>query len=92
MLDSTHVIRKPLVTEKATAGMELNQYTFEVDRRATKDDVRRAVEAIYGVKVEAVQTQLRKGKRRRLKYGWVQERPTKKATVRLRDEDTIELF
>lgn len=92
MLDSTHVIRKPLVTEKATAGMELNQYTFEVDRRATKDDVRRAVETIYGVKVEAVQTQLRKGKRRRLKFGWVQERPTKKATVRLRDEDTIELF
>ncbi|MEM9064160.1 MAG: 50S ribosomal protein L23 [Planctomycetota bacterium] len=92
MMESTHVIRKPLVTEKATAGMEENQYTFEVDRRATKDDIRRAVEVIYGVKVERVQTQLRKGKRRRLKYGWVQERPTKKAVVRLRDEDTIELF
>jgi len=93
MIDSTHVLKKPLVTEKATFDMnEDNRYTFEVDRRAGKDDVKRAVESVYGVRVAGVQTLLRKGKRRRLKYGWVQEQPTKKAIVRLHPEDKIELF
>ncbi|TVQ60311.1 MAG: 50S ribosomal protein L23 [Phycisphaerales bacterium] len=93
MMESTHVIRRPILTEKSTFGMnEQARYAFEVDRRATKDDVKAAVERIYGVKVIGVATQVRKGKLRRLRYGWVQERTSKKAVVRLKEGDVIELF
>lgn len=91
-MDTTDVIMKPLVTEKATGEIEEGRYTFQVNRRATKRDVKRAVETLYGVTVEGVQTQLRKGRRRRLRYGWVVEKPSKKATVRLKEGQTIELF
>jgi large subunit ribosomal protein L23 len=92
-MEATHVIKKPLVTEKATYAMnEFNQYSFVVDRRASKDDVRRAVEEIYGVKVDGVTTQNRKGARRRTRYGYVTIATTKKATVRLREGQAIELF
>ena len=92
-MEPIYIIKKPLVTEKATFhANESGRYSFLVDRSATKDDIKRAVESLYKVKVVGVQTQVRKGKERRLKYGWVQERETKKATVRLREGDTIELF
>ncbi len=92
-MEPIYVIKRPLVTEKATYHANENgRYSFVVDRKATKDDIKRAVEALYKVKVVGVQTQVRKGKERRLKYGWVQERETKKATVRLREGDNIELF
>lgn len=88
-----YVLKKPLVTEKSTFDMEeRNRYAFEVDRRATKADIRRAVETVYGVKVEDVSTQRRKGGARRLRYGWVNEAVTKKAIVRLREGDSIDLF
>ncbi|MEM1331161.1 MAG: 50S ribosomal protein L23 [Planctomycetota bacterium] len=93
MLDSTHVLKKPLVTEKTTMGMnEDNRFSFLIDRRATKTDVKRAVEQVYGVRVTGVQTQVRKGKERRMRYGWVSEKVSKTATVRLHPDDTIELF
>lgn len=89
----THVIKKPLVTEKSTFAMnEENRYSFLVDRRASKDEIKRAVEEIYNVKVASVATQLRKGKRRRLRYGYVRLATTKKATVRLAGDATIDLF
>lgn len=92
-MDSTYIIKKPILTEKSTAAMnEEARYTFEVDRRATKTEVKRAVEHLYGVKVEGVATQVRKGGERRLKYGWVTEKKTKKATVRLAKGQVIELF
>lgn len=92
-MDSTYIIKKPILTEKSTAAMnEESRYTFEVDRRATKTEVKRAVEQLYGVKVEGVATQVRKGGERRLKYGWVTEKKTKKATVRLAKGQVIELF
>ena len=59
---------------------------------ATKADIRRAVETIYGVKVEDVSTQTRKGGNRRLRYGWVRDPVSKKAIVRLREGDSIDLF
>ena len=89
----SYVLKKPLLTEKSAFDMEeRNRYAFEVDRRATKADIRRAVETVYGVKVENVSTQTRKGARRRLRYGWVNEGVTKKAIVRLREGDSIDLF
>jgi len=92
-MESTQVIKKPLLTEKTTEAMnEYGRYAFLVDRRATKVDIKTAVERVYGVRVVGIQTQVRKGKTRRLRYGWVGQKPTKKAIVRLHDDDQIELF
>ena len=92
-MDATYVIKKPMLTEKSTFAMnEEARYTFLVDRTASKDQIKRAVESLYGVKVVGVTTQVRKGKERRLKYGWVTEKVSKKATVRLAEGQTIELF
>jgi len=82
-----------MLTEKSTEAMnEQGRFTFLVDRRASKDQIKDAVESIYGVKVVGVNTQVRKGKERRLKYGWVTETKTKKAIVRLAEGQTIDLF
>lgn len=92
-MDPVYVIKKPLLTEKSTMAQEgANVYTFEVDRRASKDQIRDAVERAYGVKVEKVNTQVRKGKARRMRYGYVLEGKSKKATVRLKDGDAIDLI
>ena len=50
------VIRRPLITEKATKALELNQYTFEVEHRAAKPDIKAAVEKMFDVKVVGVST------------------------------------
>jgi large subunit ribosomal protein L23 len=87
------IIKKPLVTEKGTWAMnEQNRYAFQVDTRASKGDIKAAIEKIYNVKVEKVNTQVRKGVQRRLKYGLVQLSDTKTAIVRLKEGSTIELF
>jgi large subunit ribosomal protein L23 len=92
-MHATHVIKKPIVTEKSTYAMnEQNRYSFLVDRRATKDKIKRSIEEIYGVRVESVATQVRKGARRRLRYGYVQLPTTKKALVRLAEGQSIDLF
>ncbi|MEZ6244119.1 MAG: 50S ribosomal protein L23 [Phycisphaerales bacterium] len=87
-----YIIRKPLLTEKSTMGMEEGQYVFEVDRRASKTDIKDAVERAYGVNVVGVTTQVRKGKVKRTRYGYVKEGTTKKATVRVKEGQVIELF
>jgi len=90
---ATYIIRKPVLTEKTTAAMnEFGRYTFEVDRRATKDEITAAVESLYGVHVEGIETRTYKGKLKRLRYGYVRESKKKHATVRLRDGESIELF
>lgn len=92
-MNPLHVIKKPLVTEKgAFQGAEFNRHVFLVDRLATKDQIKAAVQEMYGVRVEAVSTQNRKGKRKRTRFGYVIEPTTKKAVVKIHDEDTIELF
>lgn len=92
-MDPVYIIKKPLITEKTTIAQEhANVYAFEVDRRATKTDIRDAVERAYSVSVEKVNTVVRKGKTRRMRYGYVLEGKTKKAIVRLKEGDTIELI
>jgi large subunit ribosomal protein L23 len=92
-MQAHYVIKKPILTEKSTFTMnEGKQYAFEVDRTANKQQIKAAVQHLYNVRVLSVNTQVRKGEERRLKYGLVVEPPTKKATVRLHPEDTIELF
>ena len=92
-MDAIYIIKRPLVTEKSTFQMnELNQYAFEVDPRASKPEIKAAIEQIYKVRVVGVNTQVRKGKERRLKYGYVTAPASKRAMVRLHPDDTIELF
>jgi len=88
-----HIVHKPLLTEKTTfASSEQNRHAFIVDTRATKTEIKAAIEELYNVKVEAVATVNRKERRRRYRYGYVPGKTTKKAIVRLREGDTIELF
>jgi large subunit ribosomal protein L23 len=92
-MHATDVIRRPLVTEKATIDSEENnRYAFEVDRRATKGMVRRAIEDLYKVRVESVAAQNRKGETRRLKYGRVTSAAVKRAIVKIHPEDHIDLI
>ncbi len=93
MLQPHYILRKPLLTEKSTAQMEAeNVYTFEVDRSASKDDIKSAVEQAFGVRVEKVTTQVRKGGSRRFRYGKVAENSWKRAIVKVAEGQSIELF
>jgi large subunit ribosomal protein L23 len=93
MLLPTVVLRRPLVTEKATWGTnEQNRYAFEVDRRATKTEIKHAVEAVYKVRVQGVNTQVRRERDRNYKYGRVPGKTWKRAIVKVHPEDRIELF
>jgi large subunit ribosomal protein L23 len=89
----TDVIKRPLLTEKSTfAQNELNKYAFVVDVKATKDDIKKAIETLYKVKVEKVNTNIRRASTRRLRYGTVFGKFTKKAVVSLKEGQRIELF
>ena len=89
----TQIIKKPLITEKCTweSGAR-NRYSFVVDRKARKPQIKAAVEELYKVHVQKISTQIRKGKFRRTKFGPARTRDWKKATVHLAGEEKIELF
>jgi large subunit ribosomal protein L23 len=92
-MEATTVIRKPLITEKSTIeSSERNRYAFEVDRRATKPQIRKAVEELYGVRVIGVATQNRKGCMRRNRFGYWRTKDIKRAIVKLHPDDRIDLF
>ncbi|NLK07787.1 MAG: 50S ribosomal protein L23 [Firmicutes bacterium] len=92
MGDLRSIIRRPVVSEKTMALMEDNKYTFAVDLKATKPQIREAVEQIFDVKVEKVNTMRVRGKVRRMGQHEGRRPDWKKAIVTLRDGDTIELF
>ena len=87
------IIRRPLHTEKSVAAIQNNnQYHFEVDRRANKHEIRRAVEAMFpGVRVSSVNTERVKGKARRLGRMSGHTKDWKKAIVKLRSGDNIDI-
>jgi len=103
-MHATQVIKRPLITEKSTwesmhtrlkgkqAGEPLNRYSFEVDMRARKPQIREAIEALYDVRVLNVNTQVRKGQYFRTRFGPGKTSNWKKAVVTLHPEDRIELF
>ena len=86
------VIRKPLITEKATNALDLNQYTFEVDHRAAKPDIKAAVESMFNVKVIGINTMNPPRRTRRVGKFAGKRSQIKKAIVRLADGDKIQLF
>ncbi len=93
VLESHQVILRPLITEKNMSRSErYNAYAFEINRLATKLDVRRAVEELFEVKVLDVRTQNRKGKTRRFRTGTGHTRPWKKAIVKLHPDHRIDYF
>ena len=92
-LEPHQVVLKPLVTEKGMhRSTRNNAYAFEVNRLATKTDVKRAIEELFEVKVLKVHIQNRRGKprRTRMRYGYTKS--WKKAIVTLDPEHRIELF
>lgn len=87
------VLSKPVLSEKSTLVREsLNQYTFHVDLRATKTNVRSAIESMYGVKVEAVQTLITRGKVVRRGNHVSMTSKMKKAVVTLAEGSKLPLF
>ncbi|MBI3837306.1 MAG: 50S ribosomal protein L23 [Planctomycetia bacterium] len=92
-LEPHQIILRPLVTEKGMhRSTRHNAYAFEVNRQATKDDVRRAVEELFNVKVLRVHTQNRKGKPRRTRFSSGYTKDWKKAIVKLHSEHRIDFF
>lgn len=93
VLEPHQIILRPLVTEKGIhRSSKYNQYSFEVNRLATKGDVRRAVEELFNVKVTHVATQNRKGKPRRTRFRSGRTKDWKKAIVTLDEEGRINFF
>jgi len=92
-MDIEHVIKRPLHTEKSVRDItQHNMYHFEVDKRASKHDVRRAIEALFpGVRVVAVKTLWSRGRQTRTRWGPRRTRDRKKAIVQLRPGDTIDM-
>jgi large subunit ribosomal protein L23 len=93
MLADQDVVKRPLITEKSERNREAAQhYAFEVHRDATKIQVKTAVEKLFGVHVTAVRTAIARGKNKRVGRS-VGRRPNwKKATVTLKQGETIALF
>ena len=92
-MDAQRVIRRPLITEKATRMKEAtNTVCFEVDRSANKIEIARAVEKLFGVKVAHVRVANRAGKWKRMGRFIGQRKAWKKAYVRLAGEKSIEFF
>lgn len=92
MYDPHNVIIRPVVSEKSYALMEQNRYTFEVDKRAAKPLIARAVEEVFGVTVTSVNTMNVAPKPRRVRYNKGLTRSWKKAIVTLKAGDKIDFF
>ena len=87
------IIKKPIITEKSTAGIMERRYTFEVAKEATKIDIKNACEEIFGVKVKSVNTINVKGKEKRMGIHTGFRPDWKKAIVTItEDSKTIEFF
>ena len=89
--DPRDILLAPVVSEKSYSLLDEGKYTFLVDPRANKTEIKIAVEKIFDVKVASVNTINRKGKTRRTRFGIGKRKDTKRAIVSLR-EGTIDMF
>ena len=85
------VIRKPLITEKTTTASENGAVVFEVAIDSNKPMIKEAVEALFGVKVKAVNTSITKGKSKRFRGQMGRRKDVKKAYVTLEEGNTIDV-
>ena len=91
-MEARDILIRPIVTEKSTALMEQGKYTFRVPLAATKIQIRHAVEQIFKVKVQAVNTMRYEGKLKRMGRTQGRRSDWKKAVVTLKPGEAIELF
>ncbi|GAA1123097.1 large subunit ribosomal protein L23 [Arthrobacter sp. CAN_A212] len=89
--DPRDVVLAPVVSEKSYGLIDEGKYTFLVDPRSNKTEIKLAVEKIFSVKVDSINTLNRSGKRKRTRFGWGQRKGTKRAIVTLK-EGTIDIF
>ena len=92
MRDPRDVILKPVVSEKSYGLLDAGVYTFVVHPDSNKSEIKIAVEAIFNVSVEKVNTLNRKGKRKRRRQFYGTRPDTKRAIVTLKAGDRIDLF
>jgi large subunit ribosomal protein L23 len=85
------IVRRPIITEKATLVSEAGGVVFEVHKDATKPQIKAAVEDIFGVKVKAVNTVLTRGKTKKFRGRPGERRDVKKAYVMLEDGNAIDV-
>jgi large subunit ribosomal protein L23 len=90
--DHRDVLIAPVVSEKSYGLIDQNKYTFLVLPEANKTEIKIAVEKVFNVKVTAVNTVNRPGKRRRTRFGWGQRNDTKRAIVSVAEGQRIDIF
>ncbi|MFD9125781.1 50S ribosomal protein L23 [Kitasatospora sp. NPDC059571] len=90
--DPRDVLIKPVISEKSYSLLDENKYTFVVAPGANKTQIKQAVEAVFSVKVEAVNTLNRQGKRKRSRTGFGKRKDTKRAIVTLAEGNRIDIF
>jgi large subunit ribosomal protein L23 len=90
--DPRDVLLAPVVSEKSYGLLDENKYTFMVRTDANKTEIKIAVEQIFGVKVDGVNTLNREGKRKRTRTGWGRRNATKRAIVTVAAGDRIDIF
>ncbi|HCG57124.1 MULTISPECIES: 50S ribosomal protein L23 [Micrococcales] len=89
--DPRDIILAPVVSEKSYGLIDEGKYTFVVDTRANKTEIKLAIEKIFGVSVASVNTLNRQGKTRRTRFGTGKRKDTKRAIVTLKS-GTIDIF
>ena len=89
--DLYDLLRRPVITEKATNASENGAVVFEVSMKASKSDIKKAVEELFKVKVKGVNTLISKGKTKRFKGRMGKRKNIKKAYVMLEDGNTIDV-
>jgi large subunit ribosomal protein L23 len=89
--DPRDILLAPVVSEKSYGLLDEGKYTFIVDPRANKTEIKIAVERVFGVKVDSVNTLNRQGKTRRTRFGLGKRKSTKRAIVTLK-EGSIDIF
>jgi large subunit ribosomal protein L23 len=89
--DPHDLILAPAITEKSTLVSEYNQVVFKVARDASKPEIKAAVERLFGVKVKAVNTQVRKGKMKSFRRIRARQSDSKRAIVTLEEGHTIDV-
>jgi large subunit ribosomal protein L23 len=90
--DPRDIILSPVVSEKSYGLIDDGKYTFVVDPRSNKTEIKLAIEKIFGVKVASVNTLNRTGKHRRTRFGIGKRKDTKRAIVTLKSGFTIDIF
>ncbi|WP_424464882.1 50S ribosomal protein L23 [Pseudoclavibacter helvolus] len=89
--DPRDIIFAPVISEKSYSLIDQGKYTFEVDPRSNKTEIKLAIEQIFDVKVDKVNTLNRQGKTRRTRFGLGKRKDTKRAIVSLKS-GTIDIF